>query len=81
MMAVQLDEVREHIIKNGNKKGQKMAFIKVSDSTCNLEGVICFTEAWETYKDLLIEGNTVMIGGSRDKKNTDTLIVNKVWQI
>ncbi len=81
LMAVQLDEVREHIIKNGKKKGERMAFLKISDSTCGLENVICFTEAWNSCKDVLIEGNTVMIGGSRDKKSRDTLIVNKVWQI
>ncbi len=81
MIAVQLDEVKEHVIKNGSKKGEKMAFMKVSDSSCGIENVICFTDQWNVYKDILIEGNTVMLGANRDKKSPDTLIVNKAWQI
>lgn len=81
MMAVNLDEVREHIIKNGVKKGEKMAFIKASDSSCSLDGIVCFTEAWLECKDTIIQGNTVMLGGSRDKKNKDTFVVTKAWQI
>lgn len=81
LMAVQVDEVKEHVIKNGKKKGEKMAFIKVSDSTCAMDGIILFPESWETCKDILIEGNTVMLCGNRDKKNKETLVINKVWQI
>jgi DNA polymerase-3 subunit alpha len=81
MMAVNLDEVREHTIKNGTKKGEKMAFIKASDSSCSLDGIVCFTEAWTEYKETIIQGNTVMLGGSRDKKNKDTFVVTKAWQI
>ena len=81
LIACQIDEVKEHIIKNGQKKGGKMAFLKVSDSYGNLDSVLLFTEAWDKFKDVLIQDNTVMLVGTRDKKNKDTLIVNKVWQI
>ena len=81
IMAVQVDEVKEHVIKQGKKKGEKMGFIKVSDSSCAMDGVILFPESWETCKEFLIEGNTVMLCGKRDEKTKETLIVNKVWQI
>lgn len=81
LIACQVDEVREHIIKNGPKKGGKMAFLKVSDSYGSLDSVLLFTEQWNQCKDVLIENNTVILVGVRDKKNKDTLVVNKVWQI
>jgi len=81
MIAAQVDEVKEHEIRNGQKKGEKMAFIKISDSSCSIDSVICFPESWVTVQDLFIQGNTVMVGGTRDKKNQGTFVVNKAWQI
>ncbi len=81
MIAVQVNEVKEHDIRSGPKKGEKMAFIKISDSTCSIDNAICFPESWVNVKDVLILGNTIMISGSRDKKNQQTFVVNKAWQI
>ena len=56
-----------------------MAFMSVSDSTCALDCVI-FPENWRAYKDLLIEGNTLMLSGTLDKKK-ESFIMQKAWQI
>ena len=79
MVAVQLDSIRQIQVKNGPSRGEEMAFLNVSDSTCALDCVI-FPESWRSYKDLLTEGNTLMISGTLDKKK-ESFIVQKVWQI
>ena len=79
MVAAQVNSSREVQIKNGPNRGDKMAFITVSDSTCAIDCVI-FSENWRTYKDLLEEGNTVIINGSLDKRK-ESFVIEKVWQI
>jgi len=79
LVAVQVDSLREVQIKNGKNRGNKMAFATVSDYSCSVDCVI-FSDAWEQYKDLMLEGNTVMINGELDK-NKDSFMIKKVWQI
>jgi DNA polymerase III alpha subunit len=81
LIACCIDEARNHIIKTGSKRGEHMGMLRVSDSTCQIENCIAFPESWALIKDTVIEGNTVMLGGNRDKKNKDTFIVNKAWQL
>jgi DNA polymerase III alpha subunit len=57
-----------------------MAFLSVEDSTCELDDVIIFPEALEKNKDLLYQGNTVLLSGSVEKKD-DAFIIKKVSQI
>ena len=56
-----------------------MAFVSVSDSSCSIDCVI-FSEPWREYKDLLTDGNTVLINGNLDR-NRDSFMIEKVWQI
>jgi len=56
-----------------------MAFATVSDYSCSVDCVM-FSDAWEEYKDLMLEGNTVMINGELDK-NKESFMIKKVWQI
>ena len=79
MLAVEIGEVREVQIKNGRNRGDKMAFVSVSDSSCSIDCVI-FSEPWREYKDLLTDGNTVLINGNLDR-NRDSFMIEKVWQI
>jgi len=81
MFGVEVQSVREVKTKKGKNAGSKMAFLTISDGTCALEDVVCFPEAWKEFGHLLREGNTVIIQGERDnKKDSNTLIVKKVWQ-
>jgi len=81
MFGVEVQQFREVKTKKGKSAGQKMAFLTISDSSCALEDVVCFPETWREYGGLLTHGNTVIIQGERDnKKDSNTLIVKKVWQ-
>lgn len=80
MIAAHIDVARENTIKKGNAAGMKMGFLTLSDSSGSMDNVVCFADGWKKYKGVLTSGNTVMIGGSRSKKN-GSLVVDKVWQI
>ena len=56
-----------------------MAFVEVSDSSASLDCVI-FSDSWHKFSGLLSEGNTVMIGGKKNR-DEDGLVIEKVWQI
>ena len=78
-IAVELSRVSEYTIPKGKNEGQIMAFISGSDSSAQLECITCFGAEYATFKELLVEGNTVIISGSRSKQNS--LVVKVVTQI
>jgi len=45
-IAARIEDLREWEIKKGNRKGDKMAFLKIADSTCILDNVTLFAESW-----------------------------------
>ena len=79
-ITAQIDGVREWKIKRGSSKGQKMAFVTISDGTCNLDSVTFFSDEWKKYCKQVVEGNIVLFSGSRDIKRGSFLIksVSKV---
>lgn len=81
VFGVVVNKAREWKTKRGKTPGAKMAFLSISDATGALDDVVCFPDAWREYSNVLIEGNTVILQGERDaRKNSDTLIVKRVWQ-
>tara|TARA_R110000765_G_scaffold142217_2_gene243360 strand:+ start:1050 stop:2645 length:1596 start_codon:yes stop_codon:yes gene_type:complete len=62
------------------KRGTKMAFLSISDSSCCIDSVVCFTQELEDYQGILHEGNTILLQAEKDKKRGG-LIVKKAWQI
>jgi DNA polymerase-3 subunit alpha len=76
ILAVNVEEVKEHMAKNKSE----MAFLKVSDITGVLESVVVFSDQWKQYKNMLVQGNTVLLFGKRDKSK-ESFLVNKVFQI
>ncbi|RIW29700.1 DNA polymerase III subunit alpha [Bacillus salacetis] len=63
------------------KKGEVMAFITVSDSSGEMEGVV-FPNAYRQYSASLKEGNTVMMEGAVEERNGKLqLLVNKVFTV
>ena len=73
-IAAQIDSAREWKIKNGQSKGQMMAFLTISDGTCSLDSVTMFSEEWLRYHKLIEKGNVVLFTGSRDIKRGSFLI-------
>jgi DNA polymerase-3 subunit alpha len=71
-----IDEAKVITTKKG--KGDKMAFLNVSDNTAQIDGVVCFPKEWQKYKSLCTEDNTIMLIG---KRNKESLIVSKILQL
>lgn len=80
IIGVKLEKIREITIKNGKSAGKKMAFLSVSDSSCSMDKVTMFSEAYDKYRSLLLEGNMILLAGKRDSKRGG-LIVDKIWQL
>lgn len=81
-IAVEIIDCREYKVKNGKNKGNKMGFLSVQDESAKLENVVIFTSSYEKYKNLLKEGNTVLIVGKpSDKEGQDSFIANVIRQI
>ena len=79
ILGAEISDINVIKTKRGVNPGQEMAFIKVTDSTGAADLVI-FPEEYIKYKDLLLDGNTLLIklDRSRDK---DTYIIKKCWQV
>jgi DNA polymerase III alpha subunit len=80
-LAVEIVRIKVVKTKKGKTPGQEMAFLTVEDSSGSLEDVVTFPEAYEKYKDLLLESNTVLLMGEVNSKDKDSFIVNQVSQI
>ena len=80
-IAAKISSVREYAIKKGKNKGSLMAFIRIEDGTCALEGLVCFSDDWEKNKKDAKEGAIVLIRGTRDKKNKESFLVKKVQKL
>ena len=81
VLSVVLNEVKTYVTKRGKNPGQEMAFLSAEDSSGELDSITVFPEAYRNYKDLLIEGNTVLLSGEVSKRDKNAIIVNKVRQI
>ena len=79
-IAAQIEGVREWKIKKGKSKGQKMAFITISDSSCSLDNTVIFSEEWLKFKQHFKEGAVLLLRGSRDKKR-DSFLIKSVHKI
>lgn len=79
-IAAKIEDAREYKIKQGQNRGQKMAFIKISDLSCNLDGVIAFSEEWKKFRKALEPGGIKLVRGIRDK-NQETFILKRVQSL
>ena len=79
-IAVSIASIREYETKKGKSAGSIMAFLSVEDSSGTLD-VTAFPEDYNKNKNLLSEGNTVLINGTVSSRDGNSLILNKVSQI
>lgn len=77
--AVEIKEAEVHNIKRGPSAGQKKIVLVIEDETGVIENVSCYSECYENYRDLLYEGNVVMLKGYKSKKGQ--LVIQNVKQI
>jgi DNA polymerase-3 subunit alpha len=80
-LAAQIVSVRTYKTKRGKNPGQLMAFLCAEDGSGSVDSITVFPECYEKHRDLLIEGNTVLMIGETSKKDKTSLIVNQVSQI
>jgi DNA polymerase-3 subunit alpha len=78
-LSVEIVQCNEKTVKNGNNKGAKMAFLAVEDDSGLLDNIAVFPEIWHEFKNVLYEGNTILMEGYKSKKNS--LVLQKVFQI
>ena len=77
ILAVEIARMKIVKTKNGKTPGQEMAFLSVEDGSGDSE-VVVFPECYRENRDVLIEGNTVLLHGEANK---GSFIVNKATQI
>jgi len=80
-LAAQISTIRLYKTKRGKNPGQQMAFVSAEDGSGELDSITVFPECYSKHKDLLVEGNTVLMTGEISKRENTSLIVNKVSQI
>ena len=84
-MAVTISEVKKYVTKKGKMKGVEMAFMCVEDHTGALDSITVFSEKWKEYKNILYEGNNVILVGQSSKSKRyqidDGMIVDDVIEL
>ena len=73
-IAAQISDVREWKIRGGKHKGEKMAFLKISDNSCSLDNVTVFSDDWSKLKSKIIIGKILLLRGNRDKNRGSFLV-------
>ncbi len=69
VVTAELKGMNEIEIKKGDNAGDPMAFVKISDGSCTMDGVV-FTQVLKEYKPLLVPGQVLAFQGERTKKGT-----------
>jgi len=80
IIAAQIDDISTTKTKRGTNPGSEMAFIKASDDTGTINSVVAFPDQWLRCKEHLIEGNRLLLSGSRSKTQ-DSFILENVEQL
>jgi DNA polymerase-3 subunit alpha len=64
------------------KKGDLMCFLKVEDSSGELENIVVFPKVYQQYSSKLYETSTLLISGeSQKKENSRSFIVESIYEI
>jgi len=79
ILAAEISNMNIVKTKRGKNPGQDMAFLKLSDGTGSID-VVVFPKEYDNIKNLLYEGNTIMIS-LEQSKNKDSIFAKKCWQI
>jgi|TARA_R110002096_G_C14592758_1_gene722148 DNA polymerase-3 subunit alpha len=80
-LAAQISTIRLYKTKKGKNPGQLMAFVTAEDGSGELDSITVFPECYSKHKDVLVEGNTVLMTGEISKRENTSLIVDKVSQL
>lgn len=82
VIGVEVVEVFERTVKNGDNRGAKMASLTVTDGENTLDDVVAFPDCWDQYGLILMRpGALVALGGRRNNKNPMGFVIDKVWSL
>lgn len=79
-LLVEISSFNEYTIKKGQNAGLLMCVLELKDSTESITGIL-FHEDYKSNQEYLFEGNVILVGGFRSKKDPNCLIINKVQQV
>lgn len=74
----EIDYINITKTKSGKNPGLEMAFITLVDNTGSLDSVVFFPDQYREYRNVLFQGNVIIIKGNRSKTG-DSLIVEKCY--
>lgn len=80
VLHVLVEDVRITNIKRGKDEniGKEMAILRISDSSCSLEGIPCFAEQWKEFKNDLTVGRVVEMQLEKMYKK-DGVSIKQIW--
>lgn len=74
----EIDYINITKTKSGKNPGLEMAFVTLVDNTGSLDSVVFFPDQYREYRNVLFQGNVIIIKGNRSKTG-DSLIVEKCY--
>ena len=78
ILGAEIDFINITKTKSGKNPGAEMAFLTMTDTTGSVDSVVFFPEKYKEYKNLLFQGNIIIVKGTKSK-NGDGLIVEKAY--
>jgi hypothetical protein len=74
----EIDYINVTKTKSGKNPGLEMAFVTLLDSTGSMDSVVFFPEQYREYRNVLFQGNVVIVKGARSKSG-DAFVVEKCY--
>jgi DNA polymerase-3 subunit alpha len=78
IMPGEIDYINITKTKSGKTPGLEMAFATLIDNTGSLDSVVFFPEQYREYRNILFQGNVIVVKGNRSKTG-DSFIVEKCY--
>ena len=78
IIGAEIDYVNVTKTKSGKTPGLEMAFVTLVDSTGSMDSVVFFPEQYREYRNVLFQGNVVIVKGARSKSG-DAFVVEKCY--
>ena len=80
-IVVTVNEARKYTPIKGKNAGKDMGFLEVEDATGSMDGVTLFYDAWDKYKNMLYNGNNILIIGKTSGGKRDGIIVDEIFEL
>jgi DNA polymerase III alpha subunit len=72
---------RKYVPPKGRNAGKEMGFLEIEDATGSIDNVTIFNDVWIKHKNLLYNGNNILIIGKSSKGKRDGIIVDEIFEL